>query len=111
MLGAFKSCLLIALRSRLKVILVIAILILVLILFLTLFPEIFWGKRAVEFPETYFDFIMNYAPYVYVIPGSGPDLEWGKSSFAAAFAIDFLYQAYYNGQFEDKKSRYLRKNR
>jgi len=93
-----------ALRSRLKVILVITVLIVVLISFLTLFPEIFWRERVVEVPETYFDFIMNYAPYVYVIPGSGPDLEWGKSSFAAAFAIDFLYQAYYNDQFEDRKA-------
>jgi len=55
-------------------------------------------------PSAYYDFIMNYAPYAYVIPGSGPDLTWGRTTFAAAFAIDFLYEAYYNQQFESKKT-------
>jgi len=42
---------------------------------------------------------MDYAPYVYVIPGSGPDLTWGRAAFAAAFAIDFLHEAYHNPEF------------
>lgn len=53
-------------------------------------------------PEPYYQFIMDYAPHVYVIPESGPDPEWGKAAFAAAFAIDFLYEAYFEAQFEDR---------
>jgi hypothetical protein len=55
-------------------------------------------------PQDYFDFIMNYAPYAYVIPGSGPDPTWGKTAFAAAFAIDFLCEAYEAAQFETQKN-------
>lgn len=55
-------------------------------------------------PSAYYDFIMNYAPYVYVIPGSGPDPAWGKATFAAAFAIDFLYEAYYDSQYSSVKT-------
>jgi hypothetical protein len=53
-------------------------------------------------PDAYYQFIMDYAPYVYVIPGSGPDLEWGRAAFAAAFAVDFLYEAYFDQQFDDR---------
>ena len=53
-------------------------------------------------PEAYYQFIMDYAPYVYVIPPDTPDTEWGKAAFAAAFAIDFLYEAHFNEQFEDR---------
>ena len=55
-------------------------------------------------PEAYYQFVMDYAPYVYVIPESGPDPEWGRAAFAAAFAIDFLYEAYSAKQFEDRKT-------
>jgi len=55
-------------------------------------------------PDSYYEFIMNYAPYVYYIPGSGPDPTWGRAAFAAAFAIDFLYQAYYDSQFSSKQT-------
>jgi len=47
---------------------------------------------------------VDYAPYVYVIPGSGPDLTFGKAAFAAAFAIDFLTEAYSAKQFENEQS-------
>jgi len=47
---------------------------------------------------------MDYAPYVYVIPESGPDLATGKAVLAASFAIDFLCEAYSAKQFEDAKA-------
>ncbi|MEM3698124.1 MAG: hypothetical protein QXQ94_11660 [Candidatus Bathyarchaeia archaeon] len=55
-------------------------------------------------PEAYYQFIMDYAPYVYVIPESGPDPAWGRAAFAAAFAIDFLYEAYSKPQFASKQT-------
>jgi len=55
-------------------------------------------------PEAYYQFVMDYAPYVYVIPSSGPDPTWGRAAFAAAFAIDFLCEAYSAKQFEDQKT-------
>lgn len=55
-------------------------------------------------PQAYYQFVMDYAPYVYVIPPDTPDPEWGKAAFAAAFAIDFLYEAYFDEQFEDRKT-------
>jgi len=58
----------------------------------------------VNVPDAYYEFIMDYAPYVYVIPGSGPDLSWGKAVFAAAFAIDFIYDAYSDPQFSSKQT-------
>jgi len=60
-------------------------------------------------PQAYYDFIMSYAPYVYVIPGSGPDLTWGRAAFAAAFAIDFLNQAYHDSQFASKQTEIYNK--
>jgi hypothetical protein len=54
------------------------------------------------FPQAYFDFVMDYAPYLYVTPGSGPDLTWGKAAFAGAFAVDFLYEAYFSPQFDSQ---------
>jgi hypothetical protein len=60
-------------------------------------------------PEAYYQFIMDYAPYVYVVPGSGPDPEWGRAAFAAAFAIDFLYQAYYDSQFASRQTEIYNK--
>ena len=56
-------------------------------------------------PEAYFNFVMDYAPYVYVTPEVGPDLTWGKAAFSAAFAIDFLYEAYFDPQFDDRSSQ------
>jgi len=60
-------------------------------------------------PEAYYQFIIDYAPYVYVIPGSGPDPAWGRAAFAAAFAIDFLHEAYSDQQFESKKTEIYNK--
>jgi len=55
-------------------------------------------------PEAYYQFVMYYAPYVYVIPESGPDPAWGRAAFAAAFAIDFLRETYSAKQFEERKT-------
>jgi hypothetical protein len=55
-------------------------------------------------PETYYQFVMDYAPNVYVIPPSTPDPAFGKGVLAASFAIDFLYDAYSAQQFEDRKT-------
>ena len=55
-------------------------------------------------PEAYYQFIMDYAPYVYVVPGSGPDQTWGRAAFAAAFAVDFLFEAYFDPEFDDRSS-------
>jgi hypothetical protein len=55
-------------------------------------------------PYAYFQFVMDYAPYVYVIPESGPDLVTGKAVLAASFAIDFLFEAYSAKQFESNKT-------
>jgi len=55
-------------------------------------------------PEAYYQFVVDYAPYVYVIPPGTPDLEHGRAAFAAAFAIDFLYEAYSAEQFESSKT-------
>ena len=54
--------------------------------------------------QDYFDFVMEYAPYFYYIPGSGVDPEWGRGPAAAAHAIDFLYQCYSNASFEAEKT-------
>jgi hypothetical protein len=55
-------------------------------------------------PQTYFSFIMDYAPYFYVIPGTGVDTEWGRGPAPAAHAIDFLAEAYQSSQFESQKT-------
>ena len=55
-------------------------------------------------PDAYYQFIMDYAPYVYVIPESGPDMAWGRAAFAAAFAVDFLFEAYFDPQFDDRSA-------
>ena len=55
-------------------------------------------------PDAYYQFVMDYAPYVYVVPSSGPDVEWGRAAFAAAFAIDFLFEAYFDPQFDDRSA-------
>jgi hypothetical protein len=55
-------------------------------------------------PEAYFQFVMDYAPYVYVVPESGPDPEWGRAAFAAAYAVDFLFEAYFDPQFDARSS-------
>jgi hypothetical protein len=54
-------------------------------------------------PEAYYQFVMDYAPYVYVIPPNTHDPAFGKGVLAASFAIDFLYDAYSAPQFEDRK--------
>jgi len=53
-------------------------------------------------PEAYYQFVKDNAPYVYVTPGEGPDLIWGKAAFAAGFAVDFLYEAYFDPQFDSR---------
>lgn len=60
-------------------------------------------------PQSYYQFIMDYAPYAYVIPPDTPDIEWGRTTFAAAFAIDFLYEAYSDVQFEDRRTEIFNK--
>jgi hypothetical protein len=55
-------------------------------------------------PEAYYQFVMDYAPYVYVIPPSTPDPAFGKGVLAANFAIDFLCEAYSAPQFDDRKA-------
>ncbi len=55
-------------------------------------------------PEAYYQFVMDYAPYVYVIPPNTPDPAFGKGVLAASFAIDFFCDAYSATQFEDRKA-------
>lgn len=55
-------------------------------------------------PQAYYSFIMDYAPYFYVIPGTGVDTEWQRGPAPAAHAIDFLTEAYQSSQFEDEKT-------
>jgi hypothetical protein len=55
-------------------------------------------------PQAYYDFIMENAPYVYIIPPSTPDPTWGRAAFAAAFSIDFLYEAYSDPQFSSRQT-------
>ncbi|MCW3994595.1 MAG: hypothetical protein NWE98_00390 [Candidatus Bathyarchaeota archaeon] len=55
-------------------------------------------------PEAYYRFVMDYAPYLYVKPGEGPDAQWGKAAFSAGFAVDFLYEAYFDPQFDDRST-------
>jgi hypothetical protein len=70
-----------------------------------------WGEcnDRLKVPSAYYQFIIDYAPYLYVIPGSGPDLTWGKATLAAAFAIDFLYEAYSDSQFATKQTEIYNK--
>jgi len=55
-------------------------------------------------PEPFYQFVMGYAPYVYVIPPNTPDPTFGKGVLAASFAIDFLYEAHSANQFKDRKT-------
>jgi len=55
-------------------------------------------------PEAYYQFVITHAPYVYVIPESGPDAEWGRAAFAAAYAVDFLFEAYFDEEFDDRSA-------
>lgn len=54
-------------------------------------------------PQEYFGFVMDYAPYFYVIPGAGVDAEWGRGPAPAAHTIGFLVEAYGDSQFEGVK--------
>lgn len=60
-------------------------------------------------PQAYFNFIMDYAPYFYHIPETGVDTEWGRGPAPAAHAIDFLYEAYHDEQFETEKTNIYNK--
>ena len=62
-----------------------------------------------QVPEAYYQFIIDYAPYVYVIPPNTPDPQWGRATFAAAFAIDFLTEAYTKPQFETRRTEIYNK--
>jgi hypothetical protein len=53
-------------------------------------------------PEAYYQFVVDNAPYLYVTPGVGPDLTWGKAALAAGFAVDFLYELFFDAQFDDR---------
>jgi hypothetical protein len=55
-------------------------------------------------PEAYYQFVMEYAPYVYVIPPTTLDPAFGKGVLAASFAVDFLCEAYSAVQFWDRKA-------
>ena len=59
-------------------------------------------------PSAYYQFIIDYAPYLYVIDGN-PDLSWGKAALATAFSINFLYEAYYDSQFASKQTEIYNK--
>jgi len=50
----------------------------------------FRRKTELNVPNAYYQFIIDNTPYLYYIPGSVPDLTFGKAALAAAFAIDFL---------------------
>ena len=54
-------------------------------------------------PEAYYQFVMDYAPYVYVIPPNTPDPAYGRGVLAASFAIDFLCEAYKAPQFGNRR--------
>jgi len=60
-------------------------------------------------PSAYYQFIIDYAPYFYYIHGTGVDAGWGRGPGPAAHAIDFLYAAYYDSQFESKKTEIYNK--
>jgi len=45
-------------------------------------------------PDAYYQLVMDHAPYLYVIPPDTPDYASGRAVSAAAFAIDFLLDAY-----------------
>ncbi|MCS7115138.1 MAG: hypothetical protein N0A00_07075, partial [Candidatus Bathyarchaeota archaeon] len=55
-------------------------------------------------PEQYYQFVVDFAPYVYVVPPNTPDPAFGRAAFAAAFAIDFLYEAYFAKQFSSRRT-------
>lgn len=52
--------------------------------------------------NVYLQFVLDNAPYFYYMPGSGVVGE--RSVAAAAFAIDFLYEAYFDNRCVAKKS-------
>jgi hypothetical protein len=59
-------------------------------------------------PDAYYQFIIDYAPYVYVVDGN-PDLTLGKAVSAAAFSIEFLFEAYYDERFAAKQAEIYNK--
>ncbi|MGD6810852.1 MAG: hypothetical protein ACQCN3_14235 [Candidatus Bathyarchaeia archaeon] len=54
-------------------------------------------------PQAYYDFIIQFAPYLYVIPPDIPDPAYGRGVMSAAFAINFLSQAYTSNQYANKQ--------
>lgn len=58
----------------------------------------FWILPYTKLPDDYYEFLMQHAPYVYIIPGEGPDPDWGRAAFSAAFAIDALHETYHSPQ-------------
>jgi hypothetical protein len=55
-------------------------------------------------PQAYYDFIMQFAPYLYVIPPDVPDPMYGRGVLSAAFAINFLSQAYTSSQYASRQT-------
>jgi hypothetical protein len=56
-------------------------------------------------PQAYYDFIMRFAPYLYIIPPDIPDPAYGKGVLSSAFAINFLSQAYASSQYASKQTQ------
>ena len=52
--------------------------------------------------NAYLQFVLDYAPYFYYVPGSGVVGERGVA--AASFAIEFLIEAYFDSRCEAKKN-------
>ncbi|MDH7477101.1 MAG: hypothetical protein QHH17_01820 [Candidatus Bathyarchaeota archaeon] len=52
--------------------------------------------------NAYLQFVLDYAPYFYYVPGSGAVGERGVA--AATFAIDFLFEAYSDSRFAAKRN-------
>lgn len=62
-----------------------------------------------EIIEKYLQFVIDYAPYFYVVPDQGPDESFGRGTAAAAHAIDFLYETYNDKRFDDWQGEILDK--
>ena len=52
-------------------------------------PVVGSALKAMKVPNAYYQFVMNYAPYVYVVPECGSDPHLGQSSFYGWFRGGF----------------------
>jgi len=66
---------------------------------------------VVEFEKIsgYWTFVMQYAPYAYVREDGSPDPYIGRRGSCAAFAIDYLCQAYFHKLFVEHKEKIYKK--